>query len=137
MQRLALAGAGAATLDSHLVRYPSFVAPAGILGVPFKPRKHVFIATARITIHLPYSHSLKDKRQTVRSLISRLNQQGNLAAAEVETQDKWQLATIGIASISNDGRHADALVASALTAVERYLTEGIVTDVQTEFVSVL
>jgi uncharacterized protein len=97
----------------------------------------MFIATARITIHLPYSHSLKDKRQTVRSLINRLQQQGNLAAAEVDTQDKWQLATVGIASISNDGRHADALVATALTAVERYLTEGIVTDVQTEIVSVL
>ncbi len=97
----------------------------------------MFVATARITIHLPYSHSLKDKRQVVRSLIARLHQTGNLAAAEVDTQDKWQLVTIGVASVSNDGRHADALVASALNVVERYLTEGLVTDVQTEIVSVL
>ena len=97
----------------------------------------MFVATARITIHLPYSHSLKDKRQTVRSLISRLQHVGNLAAAEVDTLDKWQLVTIGIASVSNEGRHADALVASALQVVERYLTEGIVTDIQTEIVSVL
>ena len=96
-----------------------------------------FVAAARITIHLPYSHSLKDKRQTVRSLISHLHQTGNLAAAEVDTQDKWQLVTLGVASVSNDGRHADALVASALNVVERYLTEGIVTDIQTEIVSVL
>jgi len=97
----------------------------------------MFVAAARITIHLPYSHSLKDKRQTVRSLISHLHQTGNLAAAEVDTQDKWQLVTLGVASLSNDGRHADALVAGALNVIERYLTEGIVTDIQTEIVSVL
>lgn len=97
----------------------------------------MFIAAARLTIHLPYSHSLKDKRQTVRSLVSRLHQSGNLAAAEVDTLDKWQLVTIGIAGVSNDGRHADAMVATALEIVERYLTEGLVTDVQTEIVSVL
>lgn len=97
----------------------------------------MFIAVARITIHLPYSHSLKDKRQTVRSLITRLNQAGNLAAAEVDTQDQWQLITIGIAGVSNEGRHADALVGSALNVVDRYLTEGVVTDIQTEILSVL
>lgn len=97
----------------------------------------MFVAAARITIHLPYSQSLKDKRQSVRPLLARLQQSGNLAAAEVDTQDKWQLATIGIAGVSNDGRHADALVTSALKVVERYLTEGIVTDVATEIVSVL
>ena len=70
-------------------------------------------------------------------MVSRLQQVGNLAAAEVDTLDKWQLVTIGIASVSNDGRHADALVASALNLVERYLTEGLVTDIQTEIVSVL
>ena len=96
----------------------------------------MFVATARITIHLPYSHSLKDKRQTVRSLVSRLHQGANVAAAEVDTQDQWQLITLGIAGLSNDGRHADAIVATALNVVERYLTEGIVSDVQTEIVSV-
>ncbi len=95
------------------------------------------VATARITIHLPYSHSLKDKRQTVRSLVARLHQAANVAAAEVGTLDQWQLITIGVATISNDGRHADALIANALNVVDRYLTEGIVTDVQTEIVSVL
>jgi len=55
----------------------------------------------------------------------------------VDTLDKWQLVTIGIASVSNEGRHADALVAGALNVVERYLTEGLVTDIQTEIVSVL
>jgi uncharacterized protein YlxP (DUF503 family) len=97
----------------------------------------MFVATARITIHLPYSRSLKEKRQTVRSLVARLHQAGNLAAAEVGTLDQWQLVTIGVAGVSNEGRHADALVANALNVVERYLTEGIVTDVQTEIVSVL
>ena len=104
--------------------------PAGVTA-------RMFVATARITIHLPYSHSLKEKRSTVRSLVARLHQAGNLAAAEVGTLDQWQLITIGVAGVSNEGRHADALIANALNVVERYLTEGVVTDVQTEIVSVL
>ena len=122
---------------THLVPLRCFVAPHRPYRRPRQALCPMFVAAARITIHLPYSHSLKDKRQVVRSLISRLHNTGNLAAAEVGTQDKWQLATIGIASVTNEGRHADALVATALAAVERYLTEGIVTDVQTEIVSVL
>ncbi len=97
----------------------------------------MFVATARITIHVPYSQSLKDKRQTVRSLTAHLHQQGHLAVAEVGSQDSWQLITLGVAAVSNSGRHGDALIQTAIDVVEKYLTEGIITHVETEIVSVL
>ncbi|HUY61995.1 MAG TPA: DUF503 domain-containing protein, partial [Candidatus Dormibacteraeota bacterium] len=35
----------------------------------------------------------------------------NVAVAEVEEQDIWQVAVLGVACVSNDARHADEMLA--------------------------
>lgn len=54
-----------------------------------------------LEIFLPYSHSLKDKRQRLSSLIQRLRKRYNVAFAELDYQKKWQRTTIGIVSLNN------------------------------------
>ena len=54
-----------------------------------------------VEIHLPGSGSLKQKRQVVRSLKDRLRGHYNVALAEIDNQDLWQRATIGIVSIGS------------------------------------
>ena len=66
----------------------------------------MIVGVCRVTLRLPESSSLKDKRQVVRSLTQRLRNKFNIAVAEVDDNDRWQIATIGFSCISNDTRHA-------------------------------
>jgi uncharacterized protein len=52
--------------------------------------------TVRLELELPYSSSLKDKRQTLRSLKDRLRRK-NVSVVESDHQDLWQRATMEIA----------------------------------------
>ena len=51
---------------------------------------------ARLELDLPYASSLKDKRQTIRSLRDRLRKK-NVSVVESGNQDFWQRATVEIA----------------------------------------
>lgn len=55
-----------------------------------------------LEIHLPYAHSLKDKRHELKKLKDRLRARFNVAVAEVDHQDTWQRATVGIVSVNQD-----------------------------------
>jgi uncharacterized protein YlxP (DUF503 family) len=78
----------------------------------------VVIGALTLTVHVPESQSLKDKRQVVSSLLARIRRQFNVAAAEVEDQDTWQLATLGVVCVSSDRRHADEMCQKVLRWVE-------------------
>jgi uncharacterized protein YlxP (DUF503 family) len=63
---------------------------------------------------------LKDKRQVVRSMKERLRERLRAAVAEVEFQDLWQRAAIGIAVVAADGGQVRELLNSARNIVEQY-----------------
>ena len=76
------------------------------------------IGALTLTVHVPESQSLKDKRQVVSSLLARIRRQFNVAAAEVDDQDTWQVATLGVVCVSSDRRHADEMCQKVLRWVE-------------------
>ncbi|HZU14162.1 MAG TPA: DUF503 domain-containing protein [Chloroflexota bacterium] len=78
------------------------------------------IGAAIVVFHIPDAHSLKEKRHVVRSLTDRVRNRFAVSIAEVDAQDQWQRAVIGLACVSNDSRHADSVVAHAVD----YLTSG-------------
>jgi uncharacterized protein YlxP (DUF503 family) len=78
----------------------------------------VVIGALTLTVHVPDSRSLKDKRQVVSSLLARIRRQFNVAAAEVDDQDTWQVATLGVVCVSSDRRHADEMCQKVLRWVE-------------------
>ncbi len=57
-----------------------------------------------VEMHVPGSHSLKDKRMVLRRVKDRLKK-FNVSVAEVEAQDHRQLAVLGIAMVGNESRH--------------------------------
>lgn len=71
-----------------------------------------------VELHLPGNHSLKGKRQVVKSLIARLHNRYNVAAAEVENNDVWQTATIGVTCVSNNAVHAREILESCVSFIE-------------------
>lgn len=78
-----------------------------------------------LEVHLPYAHSLKDKRQVLRSLKDRLRSHFNVAVAEVDHQELWQRATIGVVSISNEQAHVSRLLENVEEEAERILNGGL------------
>lgn len=76
------------------------------------------VGALTLTLQMPESHSLKEKRQVVGSLLARVRRQFNVAAAEVDDQDTWQLATLAVVCVSSDRRHADEMCQKVLRWVE-------------------
>ncbi len=80
----------------------------------------MIVGALRVTLRLPESASLKDKRQVVKSVLDRVRQRFNVAAAEIDDNDAWQIATLGFCCVSNSDRHADEILSNVL----RYVVES-------------
>ena len=68
------------------------------------------IAYLTLEIRIEAAHSLKDKRQVVRSIKDRLRNSFNISIAEIEVTDLWQRATLGVVSISDSRDYLDGLM---------------------------
>lgn len=77
------------------------------------------IAYLTLELRIEGAHSLKDKRQAIRSLKDRLRNSFNIAVAEIDSTDLWQRATIGVVSISDSRDYLEGL----MNNVEREATK--------------
>src|SRR5215831_2716884 len=68
------------------------------------------IAYLTLEIRIEGAHSLKDRRQVVRSVKDGLRTRFNVAVAELDPSDLWQRATLGIVSISSSRDYLDGLM---------------------------
>jgi uncharacterized protein YlxP (DUF503 family) len=68
------------------------------------------IAYLTLELRIEGAHSLKDKRQAVRSLKDRLRNSFNGSVAEIDATDLWQRATIGVVSISDSRDYLEGLM---------------------------
>ncbi len=59
----------------------------------------MFVLIMKITLSIPWSRSLKDKRRVVRSLVDALSHRYNLSVSEVELQDRLRTGVIGISHV--------------------------------------
>ena len=76
------------------------------------------VGICRIKIHLHGSQSLKEKRAIIKSIISRIRGQFNVSISEVGDQELWQLATLGVACISNRNNHVDEVLSKVVNFVK-------------------
>lgn len=89
----------------------------------------MMVATAKLTLHIPWSHSLKEKRMVVKSLCSKVRNQFNVSVAEIEEQDIHQLAVLGFAAIAGDRAQADSILDHVLNFIEEN-TEGEIVGIE-------
>ncbi|MGH9536011.1 MAG: DUF503 domain-containing protein [Terriglobales bacterium] len=71
------------------------------------------VAAMAIEVTLPGAESLKDKRAVIRALKDRLRSRFNVSVAEVDHQELWQRATLGVAAIGPDRAYLAGLMARA------------------------
>ncbi len=72
------------------------------------------IGVCRIELRLPENLSLKGKRRVLKSITSRARNKFNVSVAEVDDQDLWQLATIGICCVSNNSRYTNEVLSKVV-----------------------
>jgi uncharacterized protein len=76
------------------------------------------VALGTIELHLPDVDSLKGKRHVLKGLKERVRAKFEVAVAEVDHQDIWQRATLAVACVSSDSRHANEVVSKAMDFIE-------------------
>ncbi len=86
-----------------------------------------------LELHIPHAQSLKDKRVVLRSVKDRLKK-FNIAVAEVDHQDLWQRATLGVVTIGESTEAVDRALAAVADEVER-LEPGVITATHMEFLT--
>lgn len=86
-----------------------------------------------IEFMIPESHSLKDKRQTVASIIGRVRHKYNASVAEIACLDKWQHGVIGISMVGNERSVMDKS-ATAIENLMRQYTEIELSDISREWI---
>jgi uncharacterized protein YlxP (DUF503 family) len=77
----------------------------------------VYAAAVHFDLHLPHAHSLKDKRAILRPILEGCRHRYQVAAAEVDHQDTWQRAGVGVSAVSGRAGHVDQV----LDQVERFV----------------
>ncbi len=76
------------------------------------------VAVGTVELHLPEVDSLKGKRHALKGLKERVRTRFEVAVAEVDHHDVWQRATLAVACVSHDSRHANEVVSKALDFIE-------------------
>ena len=92
------------------------------------------IGKARLTLYFEDTFSLKDKRGEVKSVIRRIQNQFNVAIAEIEDLDDVRAATLGLAVVSTSEPHADQMLTTIIAAVERLLDISVLGEIETEMI---
>jgi uncharacterized protein YlxP (DUF503 family) len=77
------------------------------------------IAFLTIELRIEAAHSLKDKRQVLRSLKDKLRASFNVSVAELDAADLWQRATVGVVSISGSRDYLRGLMEKVERAATR------------------
>ena len=77
-------------------------------------------AAACFDLHVPASRSLKTKRATIRPIVDGLRHRFAVSVAEVDHQDQWQRAAIGVAVVGSTVTQ----VREVLASVERFVVSA-------------
>ena len=75
------------------------------------------VGTLVIRFVLRESHSLKDKRQVIKSVKDRLFNKFRVSVAEVDHQDEWNRATLGVGMVGTDRRYVNEVLSKVVDAV--------------------
>jgi uncharacterized protein len=78
----------------------------------------MFVKLLTVDLFIPGCSSLKEKRFVVSSLKARLRGRFNVSVAEVDHQDKWQLATLAVSFVGTDHGTLDAACAKVRNFIE-------------------
>jgi len=90
------------------------------------------IGVCTVLLEIPASQSLKAKRRVVKSILAKVRNQFNVSIAEVDANDAWQSAVIGIACVSNDASRVHGILTKIVESITNSRFDADVVDYQIE-----
>ena len=84
----------------------------------------MFIGIGRFELFIPASGSLKDKRHGLRSVTQNVSNRFNVSIAEVEFQDLWQRAALGVSCVAESAGHCRKVLQEVEKAIGRSAIDG-------------
>ena len=96
---------------------------------------HIGVLQVKLRLHA--SHSLKSKRQFVKPIITRVQNKFNVSVAEVDDQELWQMATLGVSCVSNSPRHANEVLSKVMDYINSVRGDAEILDYEIELTQAL
>jgi len=94
------------------------------------------VGVCKVSLRLPENQSLKGKRRVLKSITTRVASKFNVAVAEVDNEDVWQLATLGICCVSNNSRHTNEVLSKVVDFIVNSHFDVEILDYQIEIMPV-
>lgn len=88
----------------------------------------MLVGVERFDLRIPGCGSLKEKRHVVKTLTTAIRTRFNASVAEVDHQDLWQRAALGVSVVATDGYHARRVLHEIEKLVERWAEVEIISS---------
>jgi uncharacterized protein YlxP (DUF503 family) len=92
------------------------------------------LGVCTVKLRFPENQSLKGKRRVLKSIITRVRNRYNVAIAEMDDQELWQLATLGVAYLSNDAQQTDRVLSKVVDFITECRLDVEVLDYEIEII---
>jgi uncharacterized protein len=92
------------------------------------------VGVCQIKLRMPESHSLKEKRHIVKSIVSQVKNKFEVSIAEVDNLDSWQIVILGLSCVSNDSRHANEVLSHVVAYIQGNRLEAELVDYSLEVI---
>jgi uncharacterized protein YlxP (DUF503 family) len=76
------------------------------------------ILIMKVSIHIPYSNSLKDKRKVIKAIKDRIWSKFRASVAEIAAQDSMRTALLGVSYVSNDKLLLDSISSKIINLID-------------------
>ncbi|MFW5891386.1 MAG: DUF503 domain-containing protein [bacterium] len=70
----------------------------------------MFICTSKVTIDTSFCYSLKEKRSIIQKIKSRTRNKFNVSISEIEYQNEWHKAQLGIAIVASESKYTNSII---------------------------
>ncbi len=84
------------------------------------------VGICRISLIIHDNHSLKGKRQVLKSIVEKVKNRYNISIAEVGSNDLWQRAELGLCAVGNDRASINSVMDKTMNFIESLHTAEII-----------
>ena len=91
------------------------------------------IGILKLSLFIPESQSLKQRRMVLHSLKARIRNTFNVALAQIDGEDKWQRAVLAVVSVEKDSKIVDSQLCRVVNFVETFDNVNLI-DYETELI---
>jgi uncharacterized protein len=77
------------------------------------------ISKLTVELSIPHAHSIKDRRQVVRSIKDKLRHGFNVSVAELDDANLWNRATLGVVALSASATYLAGQMQEVDNAIHR------------------